>query len=358
MILDQVIFLGAGASKADGAPLQNELFKEFFKLYLSGKFNEGLSESQIQKIEDLYRFVSRFFKNFFGIDLEEENAENNIFPTFEEALVVLELALNRNESFRNYNISPRNPRIQQTREYLISLIGLLLNEKLKGPNIFHKELIKNLNYDDVLSKTGFISTNYDILIDNALFDRELNTSAVDYGVEIKDIIDNVGRGPDTVNLFKLHGSLNWLYCPSCKSLFHTSTYKGAVWVFYEPKGCQNCETTIIPIIIPPSFYKVMSNHFLQQIWFNAEKSLLTVEKIFFCGYSFCDADLHIKYLLKRVEINSNRTFEIFIINEHDKKTVDSRKIEYTRYKRFFQKKNNVNYLDLSFEQFCRNPSQF
>lgn len=28
--MKNVIFLGAGASKADGAPLQNELFREYF----------------------------------------------------------------------------------------------------------------------------------------------------------------------------------------------------------------------------------------------------------------------------------------------------------------------------------------
>jgi hypothetical protein len=30
MVVENVIFLGAGASKADGAPLQKDLFNEYF----------------------------------------------------------------------------------------------------------------------------------------------------------------------------------------------------------------------------------------------------------------------------------------------------------------------------------------
>jgi len=36
MNIEDVIILGAGASKSEGAPLQNEVFKEFFE-YLKDK---------------------------------------------------------------------------------------------------------------------------------------------------------------------------------------------------------------------------------------------------------------------------------------------------------------------------------
>ena len=47
----EVIILGAGASKSEGAPLQNELFKEFFEYYkqvLKGK--EGSLPKKQEKL--------------------------------------------------------------------------------------------------------------------------------------------------------------------------------------------------------------------------------------------------------------------------------------------------------------------
>jgi hypothetical protein len=120
----------------------------------------------------------------------------------------------------------------------------------------------------------------------------------------------------SVKLLKLHGSLNWLYCPTCISLTLTPRKKGVREFVYQPeKGkCQDCEKMMVPIIVPPSFFKVMSNYHLQQIWHQAEKVLRDVKRLFFCGYFFPDADIHVKYLLKRAELYRNKPFEIFIVN--------------------------------------------
>ncbi|MCL5058765.1 MAG: hypothetical protein M1130_12405 [Actinobacteria bacterium] len=101
--MKNLIFLGAGASKADGAPLQGELFKEYFNMRMI-KNNEndiGVYEwndewaSTDVKIE---KKVKEFFYDIFGID-----DNSNDFPTFEEALGVLDLAISRKEYFYNRN---------------------------------------------------------------------------------------------------------------------------------------------------------------------------------------------------------------------------------------------------------------
>jgi hypothetical protein len=74
---------------------------------------------------------------------------------------------------------------------------------------------------------------------------------------------------------------------------------------------------MFPIIIPPSFFKAMSNYHLLRIWKKAETLLREAKQIIFCGYSFPDADLHIKYLLKRVEVNKSdfeRKIYLFLKN--------------------------------------------
>lgn len=55
--IENIIFLGAGASKADGAPQQNELFKEYFKLP-----SEYTSSNRIE----LRGRLETFFSSFLG----------------------------------------------------------------------------------------------------------------------------------------------------------------------------------------------------------------------------------------------------------------------------------------------------
>ena len=48
-----------------------------------------------------------------------------------------------------------------------------------------------------------------------------------------------------------------------------------------------------------------------------------------------DADVKIKYLLKRVEVNRGTTPDIFIFNDHTGKSGDIKEQEKERYERIF-----------------------
>ena len=52
-----------------------------------------------------------FFETFFGIGIKSGDLDNVSFPTFEEILGMLELALNREESFKDYSLTPDKPRM-------------------------------------------------------------------------------------------------------------------------------------------------------------------------------------------------------------------------------------------------------
>src|SRR5262245_35024467 len=101
-----VIFLGAGASAADGAPLQNDLLREYFT-----------PRHKSQTPMDLQ--LREFFRAFYDRDTSDVEAETQ-FPTFEEVLGTLELALSRDESFRVGSEVWDRRRIQQSREHIIS----------------------------------------------------------------------------------------------------------------------------------------------------------------------------------------------------------------------------------------------
>ena len=100
----------------------------------------------------------------------------------------------------------------------------------------------------------------------------------------------------------------------------------------------------------------MQNFYLQKIWHKAKLELRECEKIYFCGYSFRDADMHIKYLLKRAKMYNERNPEIYIINKPkrlNEKIIENAKNEKERYFRFFKNKENIHYLDRSFEKYCK-----
>ena len=346
MAKNQIIFLGAGASTAEGAPTQQNLLRDYFISYNKNRNNHKMDEELIC-----------FFRTFFNIDILNDNLQRINFPTLEEVLGILELSINRNESFIGFNNNSSFQRIQKIRDYLILLIGLILEEKLQIDISNHAVLVDKLIESGKLLNTAFISLNYDIIIDNCLI-RLTPDYDIDYGVHFTNFNKSGDwkkpRKNKSIKLYKLHGSLNWLYCSCCNSLTLTAREKGVIKLKTKPDKCicPSCNSQTIPIIIPPTFFKVMSNYYLQQIWYCAERNLLNADRIIFCGYSFPDADMHIKYLLKRIEINKERTPEIIVVNNFEGKDEIVKENERIRYLRFFADKEKINYTNYSFEEFC------
>ncbi|RJS89188.1 hypothetical protein CW705_07840 [Candidatus Bathyarchaeota archaeon] len=340
---NQVIILGAGASKSDGAPLQRELFSEFFKYRKKGLWSIP---------EETDELIVKFFKDFWGINISSFNERDVKFPTFEECLGVLDLARFQGDSFKGYT----QDKIDKIRNALIFLIAKILDEKLRNETKYHKILVNTLKSRGILKETAFLSLNYDIIIDNVLT-QSCPDFHLDYGIGFINFYrdDSNWKKPDSnksILLLKLHGSLNWLLCPTCNHLELTPKEKGAIKAFYNLKKCEICNSLMKPVIIPPSFYKEISNPFIQQIFLKAYYVLRQVDKIFFCGYSFPDADLHIKYLLKKAEMFKGETPDIYVINSYPNKPESQKREEKTRYMRFFKDKEKIHYKNLSFEEFC------
>jgi hypothetical protein len=343
------ILLGAGASAAEGAPLQASLFREYFK---------SIRDQIIQDEMDIE--LATYFELIFGIDCNSRNLDAIQFPTFEEALGIVDLAMLRNESlkdFHNINPASNSGRIGFIRQHLVLLLARVIDSKLQKSKDIHKRLVQNLKNNNLLSRTSFVSTNYDILIDNALVELYPDVS-LDYGIEFtnfKQPGDWSRPSENAIQLLKIHGSLNWLFCPTCNTVTLTPKEKGVIRLFknIECSFCQPCETIYSPIIVPPTFYKDMSNVYLQVVWNKSEQILRESENIIFCGYSFPDADMHIKYLLKRVQTNRNIPCKFTVINNHEGKQQSLIDVEKDRFARFL---GQVDYTELSFEDFADNPS--
>jgi hypothetical protein len=351
-MVDTAIFLGAGASKAEGAPLQGELFADYFS---SPSFRRGRGKMD--------RELAAFFSEMFGLDVRHCDLANINFPTFEEVLGLTDLAIMRKEAFRHFDIENRDRnsgRLRFIAQYLVFLVAKVLHEKLGDRARLHRQLVTALRGRNELLNTVFVSTNYDILIDNALTEEQQNGIYLDYGVEFRnfdwhDDWKRPQRG-SSVSLFKPHGSLNWLFCPTCDELEITPKEKGVVTRLiseYADRRCAECHSVYSPMIVPPTFYKDLNNVFLSSIWNRTDVALRKVKHIVFCGYSFPDADIHIKYLLKRAQTNRDTPLRVTVVNNHPGKKDAEAQQERDRYVRFLG--SAVEYTDKSFEEFAADP---
>lgn len=351
------IFLGAGASAAENSPIQNELFSEYFKSLTPKDFDSDMNK-------ELYKF----FKQMFNIDIINDDMEKVNFPTFEEVLGLLDLAEQRRECFKNFALEPLNKKnnsIRFLRQYLILLMAKAIHKSEGRRNEYHKMLVNNLSKGNLLENTTFISANYDIHIDNtiaSLYSEKKQHIMLDYGVDFTNFyLDNEWKKPvePSIKLYKIHGSLNWLYCPICNSLTLTP-YEGGVMRLLDnikEAKCLECKEITVPIIIPPTYFKNMSNVFISTVWRNVEKTLRKSDVLIFCGYSFADADIHIKYMLKRVQSSRDKPpLKIMVFNNHDEKKEYSLKKEEDRYKRFLGE--DIVYTRNSFQDFAKNPIKY
>ena len=157
------------------------------------------------------------------------------FPSFEEVLGTLELAVSRKEDFRipgeasEPDVGPASHRAMPGTRGVADLHdpGAQVGSKRT-----RRPVAQQAGSD--LPRTGnfsFISFNYDLLIDNAIGNQGLR---LDYGTTFANPFP---RAESRLGLYKLHGSLNWLRCPICGGLTQTGDEKGGAYPLDQRPKC-------------------------------------------------------------------------------------------------------------------------
>ena len=320
-----VFVFGAGASTSEGLPSQSELLKKYF---------ESNSEDSFREV------LEGYFKNFYNINFGS-GITTAKFPTFEESLGIIELAIDKEESFSpNYTLS----KLREIRNALIMSMGITIEKS---------QLNSNANYirlTDLLIKKGtkkysFVSFNYDILLDNALMRLLTEGVYIDYGIKFANEGKELGNFPNwksppleakSVKYLKPHGSFNWMYCPTCNSMYILGDKKSEVFrtgYSHEIEHCPKDKTELSCVIEPPSFFKKYKNLYLQIIWKEMYNLLSEADTVFFIGYSLPEADMWTKYLLKRSCFHSVKKF-IVVNQSEDERAKYERllgEVEYHKY---------------------------
>jgi len=303
MELNDLYILGAGTSAHSGAPL--------------GKQFLGFVESECHqdpRLENLRSFLHQFFP--FG----SSPKSRHLYPKFEELISFIDIAVARGESIDSHY---QEREILQLRNDLNYLIWKAL-EFVKN---FRSEDLHKLFISKCLNRgnAAVISMNYDTLIDYSL---EEMGYGVDYGFPFSSEAAPLGCASkvhsDSVTLIKIHGSLNWLYCPTCLRIYSYRAGELDRIFSPDPELCPDDGTYLKGIIVPPTYLKNYMNPYLAMSWKAAGNLLKNARRIHFLGSSFSEADMWFKFLVKKFIYLNRQEPEIHVINPEKRSEIRDR----------------------------------
>jgi hypothetical protein len=291
--------LGAGATKACGGPLTNEILPDAFA-----------SRDKLGRADHIDRLEAFLVENF---NLREGERTADDFPPLPLLLSLVDTAIDRDDVF-----APGWPpaKLRAVRDALEYAIFALLEYRLRSIERHHTQFFEALYATRSRENVKILSLNYDIIADNALpkIARDHNAFGLpDYGC---DIATTAYRETEKFGtLLKLHGSLNWLYCPNCHRLdlgiaesgYRTMKMLNAVYggpnlhYRYESGAmpCPDCKTPLRPILITPTHLKDYRNPHIARVWYESARALREATQAIFVGYSMPEDDVDVIYLFKR-----------------------------------------------------------
>ena len=313
-----VYVLGAGASAEAGVPLTKSLL--------------GLLDDRPADSKELSRFIKRFgFKNvkdesiqglinFVDSCIRDNQPLDDDFTIDKlrtlRNVITVQLSFVIGDASKNGDevLLPEGAEDQSgAKELRLPLYFRRFVRKLRTRR---RAFAPRLAAGDVV-----VSTNYDINIDAALYELVYadETGAERDGSQLTDVYlgSMEFRDPDsdeyalsspkaTVDLLKLHGSLNWLYCPRCMRIFVAAFGFSVRYLAdlndpetEEERMCFCGYQPLEVVIIAPSSTQEIANLHLRSIWLNAYKALEAADHIVICGYSLPAEDLAIRSLFHR-----------------------------------------------------------
>ena len=393
MTENTVVIFGAGATKACGGPQTADILPQAYDPTLREQIRSEGFQDLIQR-EGFVDLLDEFLVENFHLSYDRSVRRKEHYPALTLLMSLIDTAIDRKQPIGPYWVPDRITNVQQenkaerkslvdVRQSLEYLIFALLEYQLKqiqDDQDYYLKLLKKLYPKDETLPTAtpasptVISLNYDIMADNALIELSQQWwpqtgRFPDYGCEIQTPaylrqINNPGEPIEPKyfgKLLKLHGSLNWIYCPGCHRLDlgvansqknSTVKVRENLWIEnpLEPKyschgsECQDCQAFVRPILITPTFLKDYRNPHVAKVWYEAERALREAAHVIFIGYSLPDDDVSVIYLLKRGLISPN--LKVTVVEYDEKKQPKEENAVWRRYRTLFG--DNIEWFDDGF----------
>ncbi|BAF60200.1 NAD-dependent protein deacetylases [Pelotomaculum thermopropionicum SI] len=291
-----VYIFGAGASAAEGAPVVRNFFRMAYRYFKEEQYDAGLE------------IVWEFLEHFYGKrSVISSGSDLDRYPGIDEIFNIVDWYLLHNQAF-----SARFPqkRLDDLKTALVKLISMTLDRSLPPDNSIHRSFVLRALQESREVPT-FISLNYDIVLDRAIRAAGCRPEYGFYGSH-RDHLGQAGQVP----LYKLHGSLNWSFCPLCGEIAeHNEKVAHLLFSENSPIVCMNCGgANPQAVIIAPTLYKSYKISRLQNVWDSACAAISQCDRLVVIGYSLDPADTSIIATLKRALNAPDKNREIVVIN--------------------------------------------
>ncbi|MCP4653600.1 MAG: hypothetical protein GY858_09515 [Candidatus Omnitrophica bacterium] len=306
-----VYVFGAGFSYGAGFPLQRLILTKVF----SQKFDILYGESLVRR-KELREFIDQIFYP-------------NALPSLEDLFTLLDQTIAQRRNCFDYSwkeldsIRDDLKRLILTVFHEASLRSETTGDKFYDSLASHfvKETIKKRSRGNRLS---VISLNWDSLLEDSVYKitkktknkkQQISTDFCCCILRLKEDCDGIAIPPvnqeekNRIKILKLHGSINWLFCPNCNRMYTGLGANEGRKLYVQDSFCKHClghtvrrkknKHVLQPYIITPTFEKNFDNIHIRTVWYNAYAELATADRVVFVGYSLPEADYHLRTLLRR-----------------------------------------------------------
>lgn len=274
---------------------------------------EKNSDTSISKIIDAqyYRVLSitketirhKLFTANLNVDLED------IFTIFDKSL-------KKHENWSDFTYTE----LDNQRHSLLRLFTYYF-----GKRIGDFQSSKSSSYTGFVNfckenQISILTTNWDTVVE-ILFDRQR--------IPFQTAIE--GKAKNSIQLCKLHGSINWFKCNCCGELQIAANKDIAKHLLDDkPEICSKChnearvgQIVLQPEIITPTMLKTLNSKLFRDIWATAAGELKNANRIIFIGYSLPLADFEIRYFLRK-HIKKEAKIDV-VLAPSDRPQTDSEK---------------------------------
>jgi hypothetical protein len=308
-----VIILGAGATKACGGPLTDEILPAA----LNGEMTGDAQENEVQDREQLLGLSRQFLAECFHVPINKTKIEKRDCPSLPMVLSMLRRSLDLNKPLGQWQ-GDRLVKARRAVEYSVfAVIEAALRDIPAGQDS-HSKMLEPIYQRGIAPSV--VSLNYDVIIDNVMFRMSEQYGGMrppDYSVRIDtEQYLNFSQAGTFGRLLKIHGSLNWLYCEVCgrldlfvskgmrtakalDELYNTVPFDDAYSCRGTPCRNPNCDGFISPILITPTYVKDYENKHIEKTWAAAEEAMKESDRVVIIGYSLPTDDVEVAMLLQR-----------------------------------------------------------
>ena len=335
-----VFVIGAGFSAPANLPIQNRILREITQPTSKDFLSFDPDPESLKLMLSYIRVGLYLLQNYTNIDCGDEiisfsalereivlqnsdsMQQNNTFreiqlqkESIRSKLEAADLQISLEDIFTSFDKSYQGKeylyqksyyQIDEVRDAITRLFVYYFSKRINTHSFDYPEYINFCKYIKNQQNATIISTNWDVLIEE-YFSREkiaynlcLNEPYYTPSSKTKD-------SSSTVNLIKLHGSINWFKCLNCGTLNIVDNQKCGRFLFDDSAEeiCAqcHCKASNGPLlqaeIITPTMMKTINSQLYNNLWSAAKRDLMSATRVIFIGYSLPIADFELRYLLQR-----------------------------------------------------------